>query len=345
MNKATVFIIGAGASTEANLPTSVKLKNQIAELLDLLMDDWGAKLISGDNLILEALRQIIQLPENKDEDFSHFIRAAHHIRDALPQAISIDNFIDTQRDNNKIALCGKLAIVRTILEAEKNSLLYFDNSRHDNKINFNNLEKTWYIQFFKLLTENCDKNELAERLKTITLIIFNYDRCIEHFLYYGFQNYYKISGEQAFVLIKNIKIYHPYGDVGNLPWTKQKEIIDFGKNPSINDLITLSKKIKTFTEGVDPNSSDINKIKEQTGNASRLIFLGFAFHKLNMQLIAPENVENGIKCYATTFGISKSDRGVLNSQMHVLFKERIKINMTELKCSAFFNEYWRSLSF
>ena len=67
--------------------------------------------------------------------------------------------------------------------AEKNSLLYFEKIRNDSSINFGALDNTWYIVFFQILTENCGINDLKNRFQSITLIIFNYDRCIEHFIY------------------------------------------------------------------------------------------------------------------------------------------------------------------
>lgn len=39
----------------------------------------------------------------------------------MPQSISIDNFIDSHKGDKEIELCGKLAIVRAVLEAEAKS--------------------------------------------------------------------------------------------------------------------------------------------------------------------------------------------------------------------------------
>ncbi|MGB5746556.1 MAG: hypothetical protein WBM69_06215, partial [Desulfobacterales bacterium] len=176
---------------------------------------WGHRLKHGDHAIMEALRINVQQPDGHC-DINPYLHESWHIRDALSQAISIDNFIDAHRDNNKIALCGKLAIVRSILDAEKRSLLYFEKIRSDSTINFNSIENTWYTPFFQLLTENCEKNDLKDRFETITLIIFNYDRCIEQYLYHSLQNYYGISEGEADEFVKKISIYHPYGIVVNV---------------------------------------------------------------------------------------------------------------------------------
>lgn len=168
----TVFIIGAGASKEANLPTGNELKKRIAKLLDIRFDI--RKRISGDGRIYVALENLIKTSNGKNGDVNSFLHQAWHIRDALELAISIDNFIDNHRGNEKIATCGKLAIVRSILEAEKNSILFIDKNERNPGIKYGSLENTWYLPFFQLLTENCQVSDLEKRFKSIGLIIFNY---------------------------------------------------------------------------------------------------------------------------------------------------------------------------
>jgi hypothetical protein len=343
MSENTVFVIGAGASEEAKLPTGDELKIRIAKLLDIRFDTWGEKLEHGDRLILEALK--LHARQRNVRSLTKYLHAAHHIRDALPMAISIDNFIDAHRENDKIALCGKLAIVRSILDAEKRSLLYFEESKIESNIGFSSLKSTWYISFFKLLTENCRKNDLQERFESITLTIFNYDRCIEHFIYYALQKYYEFSKTEAAELLKSINIYHPYGDVGRL----NSGVVRFGIVPSSEQLLGLSQKIKTFTEGTDPDSSEILEIRNHMGMANRVVFLGFAFHKLNMQLITPvtndDKVKSDVKCFATTFKVSDNDKEIVERQIKDLYHGNVRVSMANKKCSDFFNEFWRSLSF
>ena len=348
MSGNTVFVVGAGASKEANLRTGLELKRQIAQLLDIRYGDFGDKQEYGDHLIAGALFEHVRQPDGRRGDINPYLYEAWHIRDALPQAISIDHFIDAHRDNDKIGLCGKLAIVRSILDDEKNSLLYYKQSMGPN-IDFNLLRKTWYIPFFQLLTENCGKNDIKERFKSITLIIFNYDRCVEHFIYNALQNYYKLTEGEVIELVKNINIYHPYGLVGTLPWVDQNGAMEFGAQPRPAQLLELSQKIKTFTEGTDPGSSEILEIRKHMKIANRVVFLGFAFHKLNMLLIAPEQIEgtsnSEINCFATTLGISPNDKFIIEKQIRELYLGEITVNMANLTCAELFTEYWRSLSF
>jgi hypothetical protein len=351
MTENTVFVIGAGASKEANLPTGDELKGKISTLLDIRFD-YSSTQKSGDYEIIEALRLYVQTLDNQHGDINAYLHEAWLIRDALPLAISIDNFIDAHRDNDKIAVCGKLAIVRSILNAERNSHLFFEKTKSDSNINLSRLEATWYLSFFKLLTENCQKNELTERFKSLTLIVFNYDRCIEHFIYHALQKYYKLSASETAELVKNINIYHPYGKVGNLPWEHSDRDIEFGAEPNPHQLLELSQKIKTFTEGTDPEESEIIAIRNHMNLANKVVFLGFAFHKLNMELITPTSDNNSkVKCFATTYGFSDSDKTVINRQIKELYQSNIsyehdiKVNMANLTCGKFFTDYSKSLSF
>jgi len=351
MNKKNIFVIGAGASKEANLPVGDELKKIIANLLNFSIKAFN-ELGSGDPQIFATLERISQ-----DKDINTYIQQAHHIRDALPLAISIDNFIDSQRGNDRLAICSKLAIARAILKAENESLL-FTGSKYrrsrlpyaEIKFNLKDLDKTWYIPFFKLLTEGCTKEDLVERFQSVVLIIFNYDRCIEQFLINALQISYKITEEEAAKIITNINIYHPYGSVGSLAWQKNDLPISFGGYPSTEELEALITRIKTFTEGTDPESSEIIAIRQHMCNADKLVFLGFAFHKLNMKLISPTDFNNKPKCFATTLNISKSDKLHVGNLVNKLYDNSIhssdiRMEMTDKSCFDFFSEHWRGLSF
>lgn len=348
MSKNTVFIIGAGASKEAGLPTGNELKEKISKLLNIKFDfRYGNRPKSGDLEIAEALRLHVKQTNVNAGDINPYLKEAWHIKKALPLEISIDNFLDKQRGNTKITLCGKLGIVQAILGAEKNSLLYFEEKEPESTIDFESLEKTWYVSFFKLLTENCAKEDLEERFKSVTLIIFNYDRCVEHFIYNALQNSYNISETEAAELVNKINIYHPYGNVGSLPWSKNGiNSSSFGSDPMPEQLLTLAKKIKTFTEGTDPKSSKIIKIHEKMSEANKLVFLGFAFHKLNMELIKPANFKNApIECFATILRVSYSDSVIIEKQIRDLYNGNVNIQTSDSTCNSFFEKFWRSLGF
>jgi len=341
----SVIIVGAGASHEVGLPVGAGLKTIISDLLKCSeSQSYGFEEVN-DKIINHALSVL----SGQGHDLTLLTQACKHISDAMPQVISIDNFIDTHKGNESIEKCGKLAIVRSILVAEKRSKLYVNPGNVYNKPNYQELESTWFNAFWQLMTENCQVNELEKRFSSISLIIFNYDRCVEHFLYYSLKNVYRLGDAQAANIVSNIKIYHPYGAVGNLPWQSQQDTIHFGGEPNHQLLIDLASKIKTFTEGTDPDSSEISEIRESVLNAEIVLFLGFAFHKLNMQLITSDHpAGKGTKrtsYYATATGISDSDMNEIKGDITLLSKSKnTSINLrNDRKCYDIFHEYKRSL--
>ncbi|WP_339618058.1 hypothetical protein [uncultured Gilvimarinus sp.] len=268
----------------------------------------------------------------------------------MPLAISIDNFIDTERENTELALCGKLAIIRSILDAEKRSSLYFNPNKVRIKITFSELENTWYLPFFRSLTENCNKDELIERLKNITLIIFNYDRCIEHFLLHAVMSYYRLNKVEAAEALEQIDIIHPYGVVGSLEWQTHEPstAVEFGGDIEPQRLVEYAQRIRTFTEG--SQSHQMERITKKMCLTERLIFLGFAFHPLNMQLIGggqPENYQNPntVDCYATAYETSESDQKSIRNSITHLYERPVEINTVNTTCAQLFKDYSRSLGY
>ncbi len=344
-SKKLTLIVGAGASKELDLPVGSELKHKISALLDIRFDFNQQK--SGDYQIRRALESAVRQTDDRAGINPH-LHAAWRIRDAMPQAISIDNFIDNHQGDEKIELCGKLAIVKSILDAEKSSKIYVDPSNNRNGINYVNTEACWLNPFTRLLTENCRADQLEERLKSVAFVIFNYDRCIEHYLYYALQNYYKLSDARVAELLNGTHFYHPYGSIGSLPWQGQRNVAAFGEDLYPDSLLDNARQIKTFTEGTDPESSEVCAIRDAVATSDNLLFLGFAFHKLNMQLISPEaTVMDDIsqKCaFATAFGLSKSDCNAISEEICKMRGSPKTEIRNDLTCSAIFSEYTRGIS-
>lgn len=343
--KKITFIVGAGASKEFGLPIGLELKKRIADLLDITIDDFN-RLQSSDRAIIQALQLVAS--EKKNGDMNPYILAGWRIRDAMPQAISIDNFIDNHQGDGYIEICGKLAIARSILTAERESSLYFDLRRSDSRLNFVGTDGCWLAPLTRRITENCRADQLEERLASISFVIFNYDRCIEHYLYYALQNYYALSASRVAELLGAVDFYHPYGSVGSLPWQANKNVSQFGESLPPDALLSIARQIKTFTEGADPQSSEICDIRKSVDRSESLIFLGFAFHRLNMQLIHPEEVTfdetSQKRAYATAIGLSDSDCKEIHSELSRMRgspKVDVRNNLT---CSQIFYEYTRGIS-
>jgi hypothetical protein len=342
----TVVIVGAGASSECDLPTGLELKERISKLLDIRFEH-GYRLKSGDANICDALTLHVQRKGSRD--INPHLHAGWRIRDAMPQAISIDNFIDSHQGDENLALCGKLAIVQSILEAEQRSPLFVDWQSGRRQPDFSSFKDTWYAAFMQLLTQNCQLDLVQKRLSQLTFVIFNYDRCVENYLYHGLQNYYGIDGDRAKDLLRHLSVFHPYGSVGELQWQRNDIGVEYGGSPSAAKLLSLAGGIKTFTEGTDPNSSEIQSIRQHLQSATTVLFLGFAYHGMNLKLLKPESPHSlpaDVRYFGTAFGMSDSDCALVREDLAALASAnpaRIVLRK-DLKCGPFLREYWRSLS-
>lgn len=342
----TVYVIGAGATYEADLPTGDMLKGEIAKLLNMKFDHYEPT--SGDYDIQQSLRQYTA-EDRTLNSLNEYLRECRHISENMPLAISIDNFIDSERGNEKLALCGKLAIIKSILKAERKSKLFFDKSNGQRRLNFSSLNGTWYLSFFRTITENCSVKDISSRFRDIVLIIFNYDRCIEHFLLQALMSYYRLEEKAATEIIENLTIIHPYGTVGDLGWPNHdsSRSIAFGSDIHWSQLIYFSGHVRTFTEGAHSESTE--KLAGCMKDASRLIFLGFAFHRLNMSLLRGSSdgydSKGIIKCFATAFEASKSDQDSIVESIRYLYKPHVDVFIENSTCNNIFKNYSRSLGF
>jgi hypothetical protein len=346
----TVFVVGAGASFEFNLPVGNELKEEIASGLNFSNSGYQISIGKGDGYLYEVLQTYKQYV-NRDVDFERLINAGMQISSAMKLAPSIDNFIHVHNGNKEIELCGKIAIAHRILRAEAGSKLRFISSeRSQPKLEL--VVDTWLVALMKLIGEDCTIDQLPERLSNICFIVFNYDRCIEQFLFHAIQIYYGVSKERAAELVNGVAIYHPYGVVGKLPWQENlsnQQAIGFGGSPSQIDMIKIASEIKTFTEGTNEDSSEILAIRRSMGEAHRIVFLGFAYHRLNIQLLlgkAGISKMSPRQVFGTAWKMSQSDtESIKNSLSTQLFAPGGVAIRNDIKCSDIFYEYSRALTF
>ncbi len=340
----TVFVLGAGASKEANLPIGSELRKIIAKRLEFKFDTSDHLQGSGDRKLFEMLNSKYR------NEINNYLKACRVIRDGIIHADSIDDFIDDHKNNEYVVVCGKLAIFSSILEAERNSKLYYKDTHIDNTINFNDIEDTWYSKFFKLIAKNISNDKIQDIFKNISVISFNYDRCLEHYLVHATASKYAISLNDAEELVKKLTIYHPYGVIGEYFNNTGKPRVKFGEYTynsfSIDSIIS---NIKTYTEEVEQGYELIN-IQNGLKESDVIVFLGMAYHPQNMSLL-----ENGFpkRIFATCYEISDSDKTEIQSMFYRLYcrgnmppivvGNKHFINFAK-KCSDLFSEYRISLS-
>ena len=342
-NSHMTFIVGAGASAEVDLPVGGELKNKIAEALDIQFEYFNQ--IKGDLRITQALRDYVRINGANQIELENLIRKCRHIRDNIKYARSIDHYLDAHRDDAEVVLCGKIAIAKMILDAESNSRLRIVG--HNNKYNDDLVVGTWYNLFFQMITSGVSKSQVNSIFDRINIISFNYDRCIEHFLVQRLCEFYDIRLSDAEQVVRKLRIYHPYGQVGFLPWQSNGGV-RFGDGMGA-DLLSISKEIKIFTERMD-DKEKLDEIKNAVSDSEILVFLGFAYHEQNLDLIKPHNYSRTRRIFGTATGISSIDQNTIKRDLRSMIKHEaeditnLDIKILEVTCEGFFEKVSRTLN-
>jgi hypothetical protein len=235
------------------------------------------------------------------------------------------------------------------VESLQSSAQYF--KKIESKIYFNRegntyfrtsrVNDTWYVRFFRLLIQDTRRAELDNFFENVSFIVFNYDRCIGHFLVNALQKHSGVNEENAVNIMGNLKIIHPYGVVGCLPWqTSDMNGVRFGGEKEGTDILKISGQIRTFTEHVHDEES-IDAIKGEVENADVIIFLGFAFYDQNMDILRPRQNSKMKRVLATTFGMPDAEREEVRRKILSFPRSNLRgddIDLCDLKCFALFDE-------
>jgi hypothetical protein len=323
----TLFVVGAGASAEFGLPMGSLLARQITSKMDIRYERGFEYVGTGDQRLYEQLAQA----QRTNPDQWH--PAAMRIRDGLPFAQSIDDFLDQRRSDRWVNLYGKAAICKAILEAERESKLYFNVLNRDEPFDVSAMADTWLVKFMYMLCRGIPREDVSRVFERVSFIVFNYDRCIEHFLISALERAYSIKSDDAAAIVDKLDILHPYGSVGRLSQ------VAYG-NSSAN-CIALAEQIKTYTEQADEETV-LNKIRGLVDTAECVVFLGFAYHSQNMQMLRTETANSKV-VYGTTFGMSGADATEVQKSVAQTLKPSA-INLDGLKCAGLFDNYAKSLS-
>lgn len=314
----TLLVVGAGASSEIGMPLGSQLSDIIYAKSKFKFD--FDRLIEGDKFLYYYLRK--KYSDIKDSNLR--LNAFARIREGIYLANSIDNFIDIHSDDPTIAEVGKLAIAVSIAQAEANSHLFV--KQNDGKkldLRSNGVHNSWLDLFARILIEKTRKDKIDEIKNNISIICFNYDRCIEHYLIEAISQTFCINYNEAHQIVENMDIIHPYGTLGNLPGTQSIKGTDvaFGYNiESGLDPWPLADRIKTYTEQINDQEILI-KIRSAVRSASQIMFLGFAFHPQNMALLRAPSSGRGKRVFATGKGISPQENSEVTKRILSLFAD------------------------
>jgi hypothetical protein len=191
-----------------------------------------------------------------------------------------------------------------------------------------------------LLHGDFGRREIERMFTNVSFICFNYDRCIEHYLFWAVRGL-GVPETEAAEIVRRVPIVHPYGTLGPLPWqTDRNDGVAFGATGV--HLPSIAGRIRTFTEEI-ADANDINRIQSTLCEARQIVFLGFAFYEQNMGLLK-RSTQQPAMVRATAYGFSEVDRGDIHHKLLQQFHPSSSVFVHDLKCAAFFDQHQRVLT-
>ena len=142
-------------------------------------------------------------------------------------------------------------------------------------------------------------------------------------------------------------MHRPYGSAGMLPWQSiNLPIAEFGGG-DVGTLANCASAIKTFTEGLE-EGKQLQEIKNSVHSAGRIIFLGFSFHRQNVELMNVGSNDQA-RVLATAKDISDSDKSVIIQEIGKCIgirgnRRSERIDLVNSYCKDFFEKYTRTIT-
>lgn len=268
----TIFVLGAAYSKEFGLPLGDGLKEKIISALPRAIEGGG-----DENLV-----RLINLQKRPV-----WGEAANTLRNALPYAASIDNLVEHHKNDIEIVQVAKWAIATVISKEESKSELGSANSVNKLSLkNIGNIRTNGYHDLFKLVVSGVSKDNLKNAFSKLKIITFNYDRTLEVFLRIAVAHHSNLTSLESEEVVSSATILHGYGVLD-----PQNQIQDLNstfnaiKDP--DQIRIMASGIRTFSE--KNISGEDEPLKHLLSEADRVIFLGCAFHRQNLDLIWPDH--------------------------------------------------------
>lgn len=252
IERKTTLILGAGASKPYGLPLG-------SELRDILLKTPN---LSPTNI----------WPRKKARpDFSLFCQEL-----STSGYGSVDAFLENREEWSEI---GKFGIACNLLAIEKANKLFPPNQPKDH----------WLQVLWSKIAEPDWKTFKNNKLSIIT---FNYDRLVEHYLSKVVSNHFKKTFSE---LSKVVDFVHIHGDLGDYEGTLgfhiPKESMDYGLGAErVRQLRTKieTERLKTATANIkivhesNHRFKQVRRANKTIHESERIYFIGFGYNKANM---------------------------------------------------------------
>jgi hypothetical protein len=300
----TVLILGAGASIPYGFPSGADL---VANILDLIRP--AGTMPPGINSTLKKM------------GFADEIQMRFRRELLCSQFYSIDAFLEHRPEFMEV---GKAAIATILIPYENEETLL-------------NSSTGCYRYIFNRLVQN-HKNGAKNQL---TIVTFNYDRSIDHYLYTAFKAALGLSEKDAGEFMDRIPIFHVHGSLCPLPWQKKEADVCRMYNENNPDLFKYAAKCINIIHEEDRVSKSLTPVLNALGNASIVCFLGFGYHTTNLKRLLRTNWHTQPtrpQTIGTALGMTDSEQSLVRKGM------KDCIGLHDLECLPFLRKFADFLS-
>jgi hypothetical protein len=267
----TVLILGAGASAPFGFPCGRPLLLEIAHGIKVLSSSLG--------------------------DLGHRLEGCGYDRDLVKQfgrelllsaQPSVDAFLEKRREYIEV---GKAAIACAMIPYEVERRLY----------RYQGEKSHWYEYLFSQMGTTLEDF----RSSSLSVITFNYDRSLEHFLFLALKHSYGLSDEECSKELKAVRIVHVYGTLGgNLHLEEGSRPYNTEVTPDV--VKQCASAIRVLHEGKTDNP-ELDKAHKLLMQARVICFLGFGYYYDNIRRLRPELPEDS-ELFGTAFGITAQEQ-------------------------------------
>ncbi len=335
----TTLIIGAGANREIEMPDGPELLSKIAGGFEFERLDSEVK--SRDLVNFSILFQ--RVADQLDLTYDQLVAGAMAIRDATLVSTSIDAILEQYSHDPAVVAAGKLAIVYYTLQGESKSTMAPE-PRGAGELPLRGTDN-WLFQLGQLIVKGVPRAKAEQAFEKLSIVCFNYDRAIEHYLPWVVMRAFGMTYEEACELVANhLRIVHPYGVAGRLPWQGDEEYGATWGETDPDNIVRLSKRIYTASQRAGSRQFQ-SYLRSEMSRGKRLGFLGFGFDPMNVAMLFDELEHDNPDMLVSLVDISPTQQKAILRLIYRLtgIEDESRITLENMKASELLRDYGRFL--
>ncbi len=301
----TTLVVGSGAGYEIEMPDGRELLAKIAQGFEFAR--LGTELQTRDMVMLsrhfEKFGRQLGANQEKLQDAAAAIRTASRVSN------SIDAILEQHSTSPLVQAVGKLAIVYYTLQAEARSPLAVE-PRDPGDLPLRGNEN-WLYQLGRMIVGGVPRAKAEQCFDNLSIISFNYDRSIQHYLPWVVHMAFGMSlGEARQLVGAKLKIIYPLGNAGRMPWEQgETPDVDWGVEEPWN-LHALIKEVRTGTE-MRTRPQLAQRIISEIASGKRLVFLGFGFDPLHTSLLIDYSLSHDPDVLVSVTGMTDTPKAAV----------------------------------